>query len=147
MDSQVIQILELVAALVAAIVAYWQNRRKNQAVEQKRDADMDRDFAEARAGNALARKADVISFFDPGDDTVTKPPTSVPARSWKMGDGTKRWLTSDHPADEQASLLKQIAEAEEQKKSSYIISVPGEYYEIEYGLVKGGGKRKKMPDQ
>jgi hypothetical protein len=143
MDSQVIQILELVAALIAAIVAYWQNRQKNQAVELKRDADMDRDFAEARTSHALAQKADVVSFFDPGDDTVTKPPASVPARSWKMSDGTKQWVASDHPPDEQASLLMQIAEAEEQKKSSYIISAPGAYYEIEYGLVKGGGKGKK----
>jgi hypothetical protein len=144
MDSQVIQVIELFAALVAAIIAYWQNCRKNQAVGQKRDADMERDFAEARAGHALAEKADVVSFFDPGDDTVTHPPRTVPSRSWKMGDGTKRWIASVHTPDEQASLLRQIAEAEEQKKSSYIISVPGAYYEIEYGLVKGGGKGGKM---
>jgi len=32
-----------------------------------------------------------------------------------------------------------IAEAEEQKKMRYFISVPGCFYEIEYGLLKGGG--------
>ncbi|HNQ30723.1 MAG TPA: hypothetical protein PKM87_11435 [Methanolinea sp.] len=46
-------------------------------------------------------------------------------------------MTFNHKPDEQASLLKQIAEAEEQKKMSYFISVPGCFYEIEYGLVKG----------
>ena len=62
---------------------------------------------------------------------MTKPPESVPARSWKMSDETKHWIIFDHPPDEQAALLNQIAEAEEAKKSSYIISVPGCYYEIE----------------
>ena len=42
--------------------------------------------------------------------------------------------------EDQTSLLKQIAEAENQRKTSYIISVSGCYYEIEYGLLKGGGK-------
>jgi len=49
-------------------------------------------------------------------------------------------VLSGHPPDEQASLLKQIAEAEEQKKMRYVISVPHAFYEIEYGLVKGGGR-------
>jgi len=35
-------------------------------------------------------------------------------------------------------MLKQIAEAEEKRKMRYITSLFG-YYEIEYGLVKGGG--------
>jgi hypothetical protein len=42
--------------------------------------------------------------------------------------------------EDQTSLLKQIANAEDQRKTSYIISVPGCYYEIEFGLLKGGGK-------
>jgi len=53
--------------------------------------------------------------------------------------GTKRWVTVGHSPEEQASMLKQIAEAEERRKMRYIISVPSGYYEIEYGLVKGGG--------
>lgn len=91
-----------------------------------------------------ADKAEVISFFDPKDETVTQPPKSVPSRSWKMDDATKHWIIFDHPPDEQASLLKQIADAEAEKKMNYIISVPGVYYEIEYGLLKGGEKGKKM---
>jgi len=57
-----------------------------------------------------------------------------------MSDETKRRMTFNKKPDSQASLLKQIADAEEQKKVSYFISVPGSYYEIEYGLVKGGGR-------
>jgi len=89
-----------------------------------------------------SQKNELVSFFDPFDDSVTKPPESVPARSWKMSDETKRWVTFNHKPDEQASLLKQIAEAEEQKKVSYFISVPGCFYEIEYGLLKGEGGGK-----
>ncbi len=46
----------------------------------------------------------------------------------------------DLEPDEQATLLKQITEADEQKKMRYFILVPGRFYEIEYGLLKGGGK-------
>jgi len=82
----------------------------------------------------------VISFCDPEDESVTQPPENVPTRSWKMSDETKMWVITGHTPDEQASLLQQIADAEEKKKLRYFISVPGCYYEIEYGLLKGGGK-------
>ncbi|KQC10252.1 MAG: hypothetical protein APR54_12145, partial [Candidatus Cloacimonas sp. SDB] len=93
---------------------------------------------------AESEKDDVVAYFDPDDDTVTRPPETVPARSWKMSDETKRWVTVGHAPAEQASLLKQIDEAEEKRKMRYIISVPSAYYEIEYGLVKGvGGEGEK----
>lgn len=57
-----------------------------------------------------------------------------------MSDETRRWVIIGHSREEQVSLLKQITEAEEKRKMRYIISVPSAYYEIEYGLVKGGGK-------
>jgi len=57
-----------------------------------------------------------------------------------MSDETKRWVTLNHKLDEQASLLKQIADAKEQKKVRYFISMPGCFYEIECGLVKGVGR-------
>ncbi|OPY41922.1 MAG: hypothetical protein A4E42_01701 [Methanoregulaceae archaeon PtaU1.Bin222] len=65
---------------------------------------------------------------------------SVSARAWKMSDKTRRWVTFNHMPDEQASLLRQITEAEEERKMRYFISVPGCFYEIEYGLVKGRGR-------
>ncbi|MFA7050385.1 MAG: hypothetical protein WC164_04745 [Patescibacteria group bacterium] len=98
------------------------------------------DVTLALASAAESEKDDVLAYFDPDDDTVTRPPETVPARSWKMSDETRRWVIVGHSPEEQASMLKQIAEAEEKRKMRYIISVPSAYYEIEYGLVKGGGK-------
>jgi hypothetical protein len=143
MDTQVIQILEMIAAVIAAIVAYWQNVQKRDALAAKEESESVTRLAHALKSGAEAELEDVVSFFDPADDSVTRPPGAVPARSWKMSDETKHWVVFDHPPDEQASLLKQIAEAEAARKSSYIISVAGCYYEIEYGLLKGGGKGKK----
>jgi hypothetical protein len=140
MENELVQIFELLVALVAAIAAYWQHRQKSQAVEAREEAIVEKEVAEALQWAAESEKNDVVSYFDPADDTVTKPPDSVPTRSWKMSDETRRWVTFNHKPDEQASLLKQIADAEEQRKVSYFISVPGCFYEIEYGLVKGGGR-------
>jgi len=140
MEQELVQIFELLVALVAAIVAYWQHRQKSQAVEAREEAVVEKEIAEAMQWTAESQKNELVSFFDPTDDSVTKPPESVPARYWKMSDETKRWVPFNHKPDEQASLLKQIADAEEQKKMSYFISVPGCFYEIEYGLVKGGGR-------
>ncbi len=106
----------------------------------REEALVEKEVAEALQWAAESEKDDVVAYFDPEDDTVTRPPEMVPARSWKMSDETKRWVTAGHSPEEQASLLKQIAEAEEKRKMRYIISVPSGYYEIEYGLVKGGGK-------
>ena len=57
-----------------------------------------------------------------------------------MDDATRQWLCAGHSPDEQASLLQQVADAEAQQKTSYIVSVPSGYYEIEYGLIRGSGK-------
>jgi hypothetical protein len=140
MDQELIQILEMLAAVVMAVIAYWQNRQKTIAVQAKDEAVAGQQLAEAQQWEAEAEKADVVSFFDPQDDRVTQPPENVPTRSWKMNDETKKWVITGHTPDEQASLLQQIADAEDQKKMRYFISVPGCYYEIEYGLLKGGGK-------
>ena len=140
MENELVQIFELLVALVAAIVAYWQHRQKGQAVEAKEEALVEKEIAEAMQWAAESQKNEVVSYFDPADDSVTKPPEAVPARSWKMSDETRRWVTFGHTPDEQASLLKQIAEAEEERKWRYFISVPGCFYEVEYGLVKGGGR-------
>ena len=140
MDPDIIQILELLAALVAAVIAYWQHRQKTIAEEVASEAFAGMTFAQTEQAEAEDGKADVVAFFDPGDDRVTEPPEGVPARSWKMNEETRRWVTVGHSPEEQASLLKQIAEAESQKKYHYFISVPTAFYEIEYGLVKGGGK-------
>ncbi len=91
------------------------------------------DVTLALASAAESEKDDVLAYFDPDDDTVTRPPETVPARSWKMSDETRRWVIVGHSPEEQATMLKQIAEAEEKRKMRYIISVPSAFYEIEYG--------------
>jgi hypothetical protein len=88
-----------------AVIAYWQNRQKGQ----------------------------VVTFFDPTNEDVTTPPSSVPSRSWKMDDATKMWLCAGHSPEEQALLLQQVADAEALEKSSYVILVSSGYYEIETG--------------
>ena len=140
MEPELIQIFEMLVALVAALVAYWQHRQKTQALEEKEEVLVEKEVAEALQFAAESEKDEVVSYFDPEDDKVTTPPDSVPSRSWKMSDETKRWVTIGHTPEEQASLLRQIANAENEKKMQYFISVPTAYYEIEYGLVKGGGK-------
>jgi len=140
MDTEIIHILELLAALVAAIIAYGQHRQKTIAEGEATEAFAGMAFAEAEQAEAEDRRADVVAFFDPMDDRMTEAPEGVPARSWKMNNETRSWVTIGHSPEEQASLLNQIAEAESQKKYHYFISVPSAFYEIEYGLVKGGGK-------
>jgi hypothetical protein len=88
---------------------------------------------------ALMRYRSSISW-DPADETVSTAPASVPGRSYKMGTATKRWLTFDHSPEERESLLRQVAEAESERKAAYTITVPSAWYEIEYGLVKASGK-------
>jgi hypothetical protein len=113
MEPALMEIIEMAIALLMAVIAFWQHRQKQE----------------------------VVAFFDPKDTGVTRPPASVPSRSWKMDDATKQWLVTGHSEKEQASLLQQVAGAEAQEKTSYFISVPSGYYEIEYGLIKGSGKK------
>jgi hypothetical protein len=121
MDSQIIQIMEMIAAVVAAVIAYWQRSQKIAAENESRQ---------------------LVAFFDPKDNSVTTPPASVPARSWKMNEETKRWVLQGHDALNQASLSKQIESAEVRQLLHYYLTYEdrgGGYYEIEYGLMKGSG--------
>lgn len=127
MDADAIHIIEAAGALVAALIAFWQNRQKRRAEEDTRQ---------------------VIAFFDPGDGTVTVPPQSVPARSWKMNDATRRWVLSGHDPANRAALLRQIDEAEKKQQVHYFLTFGdrgGGYYEVEYGLVKGSGCGEEEP--
>ena len=84
----------------------------------------------------------MVAFFDPKDDSVTTPPETVPARSWKMDDETRRWVLVGYDAINQADLLRQIEEAEANRQSHYYLTYQdrgGGFYEIEFGLMKGSG--------
>lgn len=119
MEQEIVNIIEIGLTLLAALIAWFRHRSANQS-----------DLTTNQ----------VISYFDPADDTVTTAPDAVPGRSWKMTDSTKRWLTFDHTPVEQESLLRQVAEAETGRLDTYTISVPSAWYDIEYGLIKGSGK-------
>ena len=126
MDSQIVQIIEMIVALVAAIVAYWQRTKKIDAENQTQQ---------------------VVAFFDPKDDTVITPPVAVPARPWKMDDATKSWVLVGHDALNQVGLLNQIEDAEVNQLTHYYLTYQdrgGGFYEIEYGLMKGSGIGKPV---
>lgn len=119
MDPLIQQGIEAFLVFLAAAYAVWQNRKATAAKTETKE---------------------VVNYFTPGDDSVTVAPETLPPRSYKMADSTKRWLTFDHPEVEQEQLLRQVAEAEEQKLATYTITVPSAWYDIEYGLIKGSGK-------
>ena len=62
MDSQIIQILEMIAAVIAAIVAYRQNIQKRDAVQAKKETEDMAHVANILKSEAEADKADVVSF-------------------------------------------------------------------------------------
>lgn len=63
---------------------------------------------------------------------------TLPARSWKMDDSTRRWLTFDASPANLVKINQQIDAAEAQHLTQYQIIFDGGYYNIEYGLLKGG---------
>jgi hypothetical protein len=119
MEQELINIIEIGLTLLAALIAWVQHNKALQA---------------------NITTSQVLGYFDPTDDSVTAAPEVVPGRSYKMTDSTKRWLTFDHSPVEQESLLRQVAEAESERRDTYTITVPSAWYDIEYGLVKGSGK-------
>jgi hypothetical protein len=126
MEQELTNLIEILITLAAAFIAYLQHRRATKAI--------------ASANAVTATTSQVLSYFDPTDDTVTSAPAEIPARSYKMTDSTKRWLTFDHATAEQECLLRQVAEAEAERLDTYTITVPSAWYDIEYGLIKGSGK-------
>lgn len=113
------QILEALVVIAGVIYGLWNKNQVNKATTETKE---------------------VISYFNPGDEAVTTAPDVIPGRSYKMSDQTKRWLTFDHPPEEQEMLLRQVAEAEAEKLATYTITVPSAWYDIEYGLIKGSGR-------
>lgn len=100
----------LILALIAAIVAYLEKKQKDTAI-----AAFD------------------VTSTESSDPVVV---ASLPERTWKMSDATKRWLTFDATPENKASILAQIEAAENEHKVSYQIVFDGGYYNIEYGLLK-----------
>jgi hypothetical protein len=84
MDQYLLAILEVVAVLIAAIVAFYKNREKIKAINRMR-------LTEIEQRESDAERDEVISFFDSGSDLVIEPSeVVVPGRSWKMAEETRR---------------------------------------------------------
>jgi hypothetical protein len=79
---------------------------------------------EATVASAAPVTECTVEHSGQGNAPVTNPLSSIPARSWKMDDTPKTWLCAGHSPEEQASLLKRVADAEAQQKRSRFISVP-----------------------
>ena len=124
MEPDVVHIIECVIALLAAIVAYWQHRRMEGETER----------ADA-----------IISFFDPV--AAARSPVAPPGvsdRSWRMTPSTRAFLTRGLTEEERALILGQVDQAELEGRVRYTVSSPSAWYEIEYGLVKAGGRRDDL---
>jgi hypothetical protein len=105
-------ILEAVIALALAIYAWWQ---RSQAVT-------------------------TVSAFTPGTPEAKDPAiiAKLPERSWKMDSATLDWCLFDATPDNKALIMQQINTAEAQHLTHYQVRFQGGFYEIEYGLLKGG---------
>lgn len=110
--TNVESIIAFIITLIAALYAWYQNRQKTET----------------------------INAFIPGTEESQTPTTisKLPDRTWKMSDSTKRWLTFDATPENKIAILNAVEEAENQKLTHYTIGYEGGYYEIEYGLLKGG---------
>ena len=101
----------LIIAVIAAVIAYLEKVKKDNAI-----AAFD------------------VTSTQSSDPVIV---ASLPERTWKMNDSTKRWLTFDATPENKAKILAQIEAAENQHKVEYQIVFDGGYYNIEYGLLKG----------
>ncbi len=141
MDPELVQAMEIIITVIAAVIAFVQHRQKLNAAEAGARAEDQAVRALAATAQAQDRTARVVSFFDPADQSVTSAPVGIPVRSYTMADETKRWLTFDHAAEERQSLLEQVEAAEKRGLATYTLEVPGAWYAIEYGLVRSSGKK------
>jgi len=108
----------LVLAIIGWVMAYLENQKKQEAIEEKKAVE---------------------TFYDPQTGN-TPVPTSVPERAWRMNDETKRWLCAGHDEATKQLLLRQVAEAEAAGKTDYYISYPNGWYHINFGLIMGSAK-------
>jgi hypothetical protein len=106
-------IIAFLITIIAALIAWYQNRQKNQ----------------------------IVQAFIPGTVESITPAiiATLPERSWKMSDSTKHWCTVDATPANKETILKAIDQAESAKLTHYTIHFDGGYYIIDYGLLMGGG--------
>lgn len=120
-------LLPLFAAIVAAIMAYIENRKKKEAEV------MANDFSNLYQ-KEIRENAALVSPGYATPDIVS----AIPGAAWKMSEDTKQFLTAGAFKPYSAEILKQVDEAERAQRVKYTIYVPGinVQYNIEYGLLK-----------
>lgn len=109
MDS----IVAFLVAVIMTIIAWYKNRQTNTIKEAY------------TAGTNASVTPTVIA--------------TLPERSWKMSESTLRWITFDATPENKAIIVKAVQDAEAAMLTHYTIGYNGGYYEIDYGLLKGGG--------
>jgi hypothetical protein len=115
MEPAITQLIEAVIALILAIVAYLKYRE---------------------AGAVTAKLENVvIAYTEPNaPEPVIE---ELPARSWKMDQGTKQFLTAGAFKPYTAYILEAVEKAEAARLTDYWINVPnGVGYHITWGLLK-----------
>ena len=120
--DQLNTLIAAIVALISVIIAILKNSQANTATATATTA--------TQAVQALV----------PGTIQSQTPAivATLPERSWKMSDSTKVWCTFDATPENKASILQQIDAAEAQHQTQYQVIFKGGYYNIEYGLLKGG---------
>lgn len=120
-------LLPLFAAIVAAIMAYLENRKK-------KDAEVMADDFSNLYQKEIRENAALTSPGYATPDIVS----TLSGAAWKMSDETKQFLTAGAFKPFTSEILKQIDDAEREKRVKYTIYVPGlnVQYNIEYGLLK-----------
>ena len=120
--SNIDSILAFIAAVIAALIAWWQNRGKTSA--------------EVQAATATAQ----VAALTPGtaESTSGTVVSTLPARSWKMSPATLQWITFDATPENKATIIAQVQAAEANHLIDYRIDFAGGYYLIQYGLQYGG---------
>lgn len=119
-------LIPLIIAVITAIIAYLENRKKKEALDEVNYQIGVNQIASEQI-NAL------VSPKDAKQDVVR----SLPGRAWQMSDATKKFLTAGAFAPYTESILQQVKNAESQGLVSYTITIPnGVQYFIEYGLLK-----------
>jgi hypothetical protein len=119
------QIQTLIAAIIALITAIMAILKNNEAKDEKE--------------NALVAEAQVAAYnVDSVESMKPEIVATLSERSWKMSDATRRWLTFDATPENYVKINQVIDGAEAAHLVSYQIVYNGGYYNIEYGLLKGG---------
>ncbi len=85
-------------------------------------------------------KQTVAFYTEPKAVISPRIEAKLPARSYLMDEGTRRWVKAGESDEDQRRIDEQINNAERDGLRTYYIDTSQGWYLIEYGLIKGGAK-------